>query len=374
MKTVCIITTEHSPDDVRVTYRIGTTFIKHGYKVDWIGPESKNIPSIDGLNFYFIKSSNRFFLLIKLFFKLCCKKYDAFYSVDPDSALLSLLLRIINHSKCIFDIHERYHDDLLRLKGFTSIKFNVFSFLLKSIIQFNITYSDFVIGVGSSRFEPYKFSKKRQLILGHCVPYEYVQSISREDICMNNFTILHGKAAISRGTIKILEVGKLLKEFYLVSDFKIIMFKLHGKQQKSNIDDFDKLIRSYGLNDNVVVLDSVQYIEMFKIMSTCHVGIIAYDYDLGINCVPNRFFEYISCGLPSIYPIFAKDLVRIDPNQSIGIPVDTSNPNEIANALYTLYNDRTLYSVLRSNCFSLYDEKLRWEDQVLPLLNFIDSN
>src|SRR5690606_22379361 len=125
----CIITTQHMPDDMRVTYRIANSFAENNFKVDWYGPPKDEFKGEEGISYYYLKSHNRLRRLFELNKGLNKKKYNIYFAVDPDSAHIASIQARKNNGVSIFDIHERYHDDLLKLKNIKGLQFRILSFL-----------------------------------------------------------------------------------------------------------------------------------------------------------------------------------------------------------------------------------------------------
>ncbi|QNI57190.1 conserved hypothetical protein distantly related to alpha-glycosyltransferases family 4 [Synechococcus sp. BIOS-U3-1] len=85
-----------------------------------------------------------------------------------------------------------------------------------------------------------------------------------------------------------------------------------------------------------------------------HVGLMVLDdipaFYRGTS--PNKFFDYISCGLPVVnnYPGWLAELIR---DHQLGIPVPPRDPNAFAEALITLKDDPDLREAAGANARSL---------------------
>jgi glycosyltransferase involved in cell wall biosynthesis len=356
MFKVAIITTQHSVNDMRVTHRIGKTFSELGYKVTWLGPMDKYNSDTDyGINFEYLKSSSRVWRFFELFQILKKKeRYDLYWSVDPDSAWIAQYIGRLKKSISLFDIHERYHDDILRSR----IKSDLVYFIAKSIfykyLKYVVRNTDVLVGVGETRLAPFVGLMKNQFVIKHYLPKSFCNITVPKSLPENGkLLIMHGKAAASRGTEQILTAIEKLKEFD-VDNVEFQFFKLSGVQSAANMEFLELDLKNRGLSDLVRIWPPVSFKEMTTILVDCHIGIIAYKKDLGVNAMPNRFFEYIAFGMPVIFPNYSLELMDIHQKFEIGIPVDMEDSNAICLAIQFLMDNPEEYSRLSQNCLDAF--------------------
>jgi hypothetical protein len=363
-----IATSSHNINDIRVTYRFLNFFQKIG-EVQWIGPFSSRIPKIIKCPPIFL-NKNRILRLLSLYFKIKKSESDYIYVPDPDSLIICILAKK-SDTKIIFDIHERYHDDLVSLRYPNLNKFikKIISFSLLKIINYGVNKSDFVIGVGPSRLDCFKKGKEKRIIFSHYVMKEYLTN-NKLDITTNEnrFNILFGKALLSRGLEPVLKAIAILKTKTPILAVNLILIK------PNKIDEnLASLIDALNLHENLTFIEPLPYPEMFKLMNSCQLGIIAYNRDLGVFCVPNRFFEYYTMNLDFIFPSFAEDLTYFLNSKEVGSPIDTENSLEIANVINEKYIN---WSSSKENKMSVikFDTDFLWENKQNELLKFLNIN
>tara|TARA_B110000046_G_scaffold144219_1_gene151315 strand:+ start:10132 stop:11253 length:1122 start_codon:yes stop_codon:yes gene_type:complete len=363
-----IATSSHDINDIRVTYRFLNFFQKIG-EVQWIGPFSNMIPKIIKCAPVFL-NKNHIFRLLSLYFKIKKSCSDYIYVPDPDALLVCILAKK-SKTKIIFDIHERYHDDLVSLRYPNLNKHikKMISFILLKLINYGVNKSDFVIGVGPSRLDCFKKGNEKRIIFSHYVMKEYLTSNKLDIITNENrFNILFGKALLSRGLAPVLKAIAMLKNKVPILVINLILIR-PNKADKN----LDSLIDALNLHENLTFIDPLPYPEMFKLMNSCQLGIIAYSRDLGVFCVPNRFFEYYTMNLDFIFPSFAEDLSYFLNSKEVGFPIDTENSLEIANVI----NDKYLNwsSSKENNMRNIeFSTDFLWENKQNELLKFLNIN
>ena len=98
---ICIITSAHPVDDVRVSQKIGQSFRVNGFQVAWVGPDHAFFDPLEitktGYQYSLFPSgkgkSGRILNYFKLYRQtLHMKDVDVFYAPDPDAAALAIRL------------------------------------------------------------------------------------------------------------------------------------------------------------------------------------------------------------------------------------------------------------------------------------------
>ncbi|MBN2635778.1 MAG: hypothetical protein JXR61_05865, partial [Prolixibacteraceae bacterium] len=87
---------------------------------------------------------------------------------------------------------------------------------------------------------------------------------------------------------------------------------------------------------------------------------------------PNKFFDYISSGLPVInnYPGWLTDLIT---EYKCGVAVPPDNPKELAHAIIGLADNKTLREILGTNSRSLAQKKFAREILANKFVDFIEA-
>jgi len=158
--------------------------------------------------------------------------------------------------------------------------------------------------------------------------------------CVAVFTGAHG---LANGLDAVLNTARLL----LDRGREDIVFAFIGDGKlKSALQARAKAERLH----NCRFFDPMPKIELSKVVSCCDVGMMILDnvpaFYYGTS--PNKFFDYISCGLPVLnnYPGWLADVLK---TSQCGVAVPPDDPVAFADALCMLADDRELRRVYGQN-------------------------
>ena len=203
-------------------------------------------------------------------------------------------------------------------------------------------------------FKPYKKRKQRlcQLVPG-----------LKEDDFVAIFTGAHGMA---NGLDAVLDAAKELSrktsrvKFIFIGDGKLKPGLIERTRQE-NID-------------NCFFLDPVSKIELAGLMNEVDVGlmILANVPAFYYGTSPNKFFDYISLGLPVLnnYPGWLADMIR---EHNCGIAVPPDNPFAFSEELYKLSCNPEECSLRGINARRLAEKQFNRNDLAMRFVNFLES-
>ena len=374
---VCIITTMHPPDDKRVTHRVGKSLVENGIRTSWVGPGQSTPLNDFGIEFHLFSRKNSLKGRLQHIRDLkriagTLEDVDYYYAVDPDSAYVGLQLAKKTRAKTIYDIHERYHDDVIRNR-IPEFLFGISSASLRYLISRIIRKTDIIIGVGESVLAPYRKAMTNPLIIRHCFPKAFYRD-RQEDPGNGMIRIMHGISTIDRGSLDILETVSCLDEN--IKDKTRVIFIFPGGQDAKHHDNTREVfsrIDELSLRENIVIHDYMPYHEMIDLVTSCNIGLITYKKRLGENSMPNRFFEYLALGVPMIIPSFSRELVELNKKYNVALVVDTENPKDFSRAIEKLVTEDKLIRELRENGKRAFLDDLNWEKEFQPLIDRIKS-
>lgn len=372
-KRVCILTSVHPIDDVRVYHKIALS-LNQIFEVIWIGPETfyfENELGNDKIQRILIAEKkgiggrlavNR--LVLKKFLKQ--KDIAYVYIPDPELAFFYSLIRNRRKAKAIFDIHEVFHKDLLNRKIKGKLYPMVSNIVLK-VIRRVVRQYDLTIGVNKNVLGFYVSPARPFLIIRSCLPQSYA-TLGGEIRKKNVFTIVHGKNHPARGTTQVLDALVILKKKNI--ECRVLMIE----QQGLDNEVFKDKVIQLGLENYIELHHGLPFAEMQSQMSACHAGLIAYGRDLGIDSLPNRFFEYMATGIPLIVPSFATEMVNIVNEEKCGLLTDTEKPEKIAESFELLIERPVEARQMAERGRSAFLQRHNWEGEVAPLIHFMQLN
>ncbi|MDD3248801.1 MAG: glycosyltransferase [Smithellaceae bacterium] len=376
---ICIVTTAHPTDDVRVNYKFAQAFVNEGFQVTWVGPghaffAEKNYNTN---NIHFILTPPNRSRLDRLFspsrvrrLAKTVRDVDVYYAPDPDAVPVALSLANKNGAKVIFDIHEVYHGALLDrwLMGWRlSLIRNYVRLRIKRICS----KCSLVIGVSDSVLSPYISASTNSMVIRSCAPTWFAREIPA-DVCGSHrsyFNVMHGKSDLGRGTLKVLEAASIA--YNQVQDLRIIMFR-----STANDADADVLlsrINELKVSDVLELRPGVAMQEMPDILKSCDVGLVAYGRDLGVDSLPNRLFEYMAAGLAIIAPVYAREIAKIIDAEKCGVLADFEDPEDVARAIIQLRKNPDSCRAMGMRARKVFIERHNWEVEVRPLIDRMRS-
>lgn len=376
---VCIVTTAHPIDDVRVNNKIAHAFRSAGFRVTWVGPGHAFFDQTnynrDGIEFLLTPPTKTRFDRLTSRFRVrklagTVTGVDVYYSPDPDSAPISIDLARRNGAKSVFDIHEIYHGTNLDKWLFGRRLQPVRDFVRKRIAR-TCSRADLVMGVSDAVLDPVFPNRSHRLVVRSCAPAWFADG-APADVCgegRSRLRIMHGKGHLAYGTGKVLEALRIVKSR---GPFPSVVVMAAGEPAKDpTIQTLAPIAEELGVSEALDIRKGVPLQEMPDILRSCDAGLISYGRGLGIDILPNRLFEYLALGLPVIAPSYAVEIAKILEVEHCGLLVDFEDPTAIAEAFLQLQSDPALCREMGRRGKEGFLARHNWEVEVAPLLDQI---
>lgn len=382
LREVWIICAQHHAGDPRVSHKIGTSLVANGMRVRWIGPEFGGKGTLEGITFdYFAAKKSTLWERLNRKRRLRNKCFELIHefemgvviAVEPDSAFVASQLARRCNARAIFDIHEVYHRDAL-VDRIPRWLHGAVSPIVLSYMRHACRRMDLLIGPGRSRIDPYRRREQESLIIRHCLGKEVIERNCGAPFLAGRkcYRVMHGKANASKGTMEVIRATALAAKMLPDGvELCLVCFDDFGINDKDERSAFYELVRREGLEGQVELRSMVSFTEMLEILVHCDIGLIAYGRECGVNCVPNRLFEYMAVGLPAIVPSFAIELKPIIEEFRCGLAVDTENPEAIANAIVWLVGNQEEARSMGNAGRLVSRESLNMEAEIEPLIRWI---
>ncbi len=372
----------HPPDDPRVTHKLGVMLAHSGFRVTWVGTESPRKASVSEITFVFCPGTGgsrlrRLGQGARL--EHACLQLpdiatvDVFFAVEPDSAAVAIKLARRFQAKAVFDIHEMYHDEMLKRWVPRCLR-PIAGRLVKAWLTSLCRKADLVMGPGVTRIAPYKAVARHALIARHCVPQQTIKQFRADAFspARKVVRIMHGKATAIHGTGQVIQAVSLAQHrLGGKARLRVFCFDSFTSYIDWDREAFDRLVKTHAAQDMIEVHPSVNFSRMFSILTTCDIGVIAYEREFGVNCMPNRMFEYMAVGLPVIVPRFSVEMTAILGQYGCGLAVDTEDPAGIADAIVSLISDPQAAREMGERGRQGAMNELNMEAEIAPLCAWI---
>lgn len=339
-KHICIISTAHPLDDVRVNSKVAQSFLERGYRVSWVGPDLSLFsekPYRDERISYFLARPNKSRIDRLTAFRRILRAgrpvvdVDWYYAPSPDAAEAAISAAAGTNAKVLFDVLEDYHGTLLDRWVFGRKATLVREYVRKRIAR-ACAQSDLVMAVSDSIMRHYAADLLHTVVVRNCAPKWFADGPVAVESVIKGGTLraIHGKIHPNNGTSVVLEA---LAELSADNDIQVVMFSRLLESEASLLTDFERRVEQLGVKDKLDLRDSVAHSEMPAIMRACDVGMVAYGRGLGEDSLPNRLFEYMAAGLAVLTPSYSIEIRNIVEAEQIGLSIDTERPEEISRAL-----------------------------------------
>ena len=375
---ICVLTSAHPLDDVRVYTKVVKSFLDNGWKVSWVGPDISThdeseldprvsyhlTPTIRG-RMDRLRSPRRLPAAAK-----SLRDVDWWYSPDPDAARVGVRLAKRQGGRSVFDIHEIFHKYHLQ-KWTLGRDVKWLSSSVRARIRSTCMHSDLVIAVGQTVLDTYTSGINTTAILvRNCAPKDFADQggFGDPDATIGHATrIMHGKAALSNGTPAVLEALRIYDR--PDSPVEVLMFDEPRTSQfdQAQFDVGNPLVE-------VTTLRPVPHHEVPKLTASCDLGLIANDRSLGIVCLPNRLFEYMAAGTAVLAPSYSPEIKAVLESEGIGLTVDFELPSEIARGLEWFADNPEETKAMGTRAQKAFLERHNWELEFDKLLSHLGDH
>lgn len=325
--------------------------------------KGKRTGIVDGINIIEFElpysNSTKFSERILIFLKFAYQSillslredYDILFATSTPltSGLPGVFSKIFRRKKFIFEVRDLW-PELPYQMGIIKSKFIYSVLKLLEIIIYKS--SDAIIGLSPGICEGIKLitgdSKEIKLIPNGCDIQLFktynsdFNGIKNEKDQLN--LIFAGSHGMANGLDALIPVAIELKNRKL-NHIKIILIG-NGSEKNKLIH----LVEKHGVESYIIFLDPVPKKELVKILAKMDMGlqilknIPAFYYGTS----PNKFFDYLSAGLPVLtnYPGWVSNLIT---EYNCGISVNPDAPEKFCDALELIYSNKSLLIEYREN-------------------------
>lgn len=155
-----------------------------------------------------------------------------------------------------------------------------------------------------------------------------------------------------------------------------ILFLMIGRMDERCVSIVQQLIQDHNLKDNVRVKKPMAYRKMLAYVKCARIGLALYQEHEFFKFVSvgngRKFFTYMQAGIPVLGPQFREigEVVRI---ANCGILVDTTDPQEVSDAICSLLDNPELALRLGANGRRAFEMNFNWERESHKLSNFFEK-
>lgn len=130
----------------------------------------------------------------------------------------------------------------------------------------------------------------------------------------------------------------------------------------------DGYVARHGLGDRVVRTGWLEYREVGRALTECHIGLIALQRTPNnIVTSSNKVFNYMLYGIPFVGPTFRLAKQKLVTEEACGLLADSADPESYASAITRMIEDRAETMRMSTRAVAASRTKYRWE-HMEPLL------
>lgn len=270
-------------------------------------------------------------------------KYDVLFATSTPltASLPGIFASLIRRKKFVFEVRDLW-PELPKAMG--AIRNPIVLFAMSLLEKLSYASSDACIGLSPGIVAGIKKRSSKDLPV-HMIPngcdlaffatpsvHVKLPLAISDDQLLVCFTGAHG---VANGLDNVLDAAALLQQ--QVADRVIFLFIGEGKEKAH----LQQRAQQQGLN-NCIFHPAIPKHQLVSVLHQCDVGMMplanvpAFYYGTS----PNKFFDYLSAGLPVVnnYPGWLADMIN---QYEIGLAVEPDNPSALADAFLSLLKDKS---------------------------------
>lgn len=354
---IAMLTTGHVVTDARVVHKQAASLAKAGHTVVVFGLEGKPPVDVPGVDQRVLAKPGgglpaRARLMPRLYHEAVAWRPDVVTCHEPESAVVGLFVKWRLGVPVLFDIHELYHETLSsRLGRWGPLVRRLTRILLRTEAR-RCDWLTVVSPASRDFYRAVRYDGRVDMIQNS--PIMKFFPLCDQSVA-GPLTVAHeGNLGLNRGMVQILEALAIARR---QADLKLLIV---GRILPREQDIFDQTVRRLDLGEALVFPGWVAYDQIGLHLARAQIGIVCMQpTPNNFLSLSNKIYNYMACGLASIVPAgsASADLVAA---HDAGLAVDTTNPQEVAEAFVRLAADADLRRRLGANGRRALETELGW--------------
>jgi len=370
MKKVCIITTVHRADDIRI-YHKEVCSLAEKYDLTYIAPGANSIEDANIKCVNYSKSQN----LVKRVFgffavwNLCrLQKCDLYHIQDPEIIPAGFLLKLLSRKKVIYDVHEDYPDSIRQKEHLKKPIRELLAISTKFVEWIAGKVFDFIIVADGSVYKRFP-SKKTEIIYN----FPDISLISLQKEPQEKIYDIVFPGSISKKMMLIM--FDITKEIISKrTNFKLLLIN-GGSTWKDETKQWirEEMEKRKVGSETIELMERITHKEVCSFIEKSKVGIIPFpDTPKFRKNIPTKLFEYLYCRVP----VVASDLPPIRQfveSEDCCILIDISDTINVSSAILELITDGERRKKMGENGHRLVVDRLNWSNEKRKLLSIYEG-
>ncbi len=362
MKNVCILTSAHNPEDVRIYHKEAISLARAGYCITIITPWHESVVTPEGIKIVAVKKPKtrleRFILTTaKILKKAISQRADIYHFHDPDLLPLMIILGVMRKN-VIYDVHEDYPRDILG-KQWLPPQIRQCAAWIISLVEWIGAHFFYAIVTSTpkiaERFPAYKtlivqnFPVSSAFVEDKTLPYQ------QRDMAF----VYIGSIAEVRGACEMVQaVGNLNKATHAG-------LHLAGDYSPESLETVLKVLPGWAM---VTFHGYLTQTQVSKLLNNVRAGLVVLHPTLCYpDAYPVKMFEYMAAGLPVIasdFPLW-REIIE---GANCGLLVNPLDVKAIANAMQWILDHPEEAEAMGKNGKKAVKLKYNWQFESRKLL------
>lgn len=371
---VCVFTSVHRPYDVRVFHRECRTLAGAGHQVVLLAHadfdrEEKFGVLVKGVS----RPRNRFLRLLNgfRFLKKCLdEKADVYHFHDLELLPVGFLLKLVTRKKVIYDCHENYPEAVYERAWLPAWSKKLLSRFIAWAEPLLARRLDCVICVVPDQQQRFQSRRCKTELVRNLPRLELFEEAREENPEPENRIIYVGGLTMVRGARFMVDIMVELQKTH--PDTRLLWLgPFNEPYVEAEVKDY---IRERGVEDSIEHIHFVPHQEVPDYIVRSRVGLIPWQPNQQTlkMVFPNKVFEYMSCGVPTVASNLPSLKFIFDKAKS-GIVVDSGDAEAHAAAIAKLLDDPKLAEELGKNGLLFVKENHNWETEAARLIALYNS-
>jgi len=362
---ICVITTVHSPFDVRVFHKEARSLAHAGYEVCLLAP-AEGAERVDGVDIVPIGGSKkgRLHRATVLWWRALRKAFsaraDVYHFHDPELIPLGFVLKIFTSAHVVYDIHEDYPQQIFS-KRWIPAGFHRFAAVVVAVVE-RLAAGAFDGLVAATPDIAARFPSSKTVTVHNFPRVEELAKVEGDVLPYSkrpNSVVYAGGISAIRGAFEMVKaigltehpVELMIAGRFESEDLKNALSVLPGWKQT----------RFWGwLNRS----------EVSALFARSRIGLVLlYPIPRHKKSLPNKLFEYMAAGIPFVasdFPLW-REL-----GEGAGLFVDPLDPHAIAEAIDWLLAHPDEAEEMGQRGRELVLKKYNWDREAQKLLQFYE--
>lgn len=367
-KSVCIMTSVHRYDDVRIYHKEAKALKLAGYEVTVLcsnhSGEEKEWHDENGIHFVKIEVPSTRAKRVMFASKICCKKAlelncDFYHFHDPE--LMQAGLKLRKKAKVIYDIHEDVPRQILTKPYLKPWVAKISSRFVEWYEEYAAKRFYAIVAAEPVIYDRLKHINKNTVMVCNYPKLDEFELIDDDFDQRQNAVCYIGGITKIRGIFEMMEaVENTNYKLILAGEYETAELKSQVEQQKGfeNVD-------YRGFLDRAGIKDA---------LSSVKAGLVTlHPIPKYLTALPVKMFEYMIAKVPVISSDFPYWKQIVD-DAECGICVDALNPDEIKNAIQYIIENPDIAKKMGENGRKKVLEKYNWDIEKAKLLALYSMN